>query len=311
METLVLSEKEIHRAAELLKKGQLVAFPTETVYGLGASSFIPTAIQEIFRVKGRPQDNPLIAHIAHLQDCHRLAIDLPKTFFHLVEAFFPGPLTLVVKKHPHVPAIVSGGLNTIAIRMPNHFVARALISEVGEALVAPSANLSGFPSSTTAQHVLHDFKGKIAAVIDLGPTLHGIESTVIDLVSFQKPTLLRLGALKKEEIEGVLGEPIDLYTTGPKSSPGMQYRHYAPKNPVYFFSQKDELEKHLSPEKKSLILSTEPLSWAYQPLQSKTLYAHLRLADQNGYDEVIIFCKGTQDAALLNRLEKICESNQH
>lgn len=299
METKILNEKEILEAAHLLKGGQVVAFPTETVYGLGAPIFAPNTIEKIFSIKGRALDNPLIAHIATLADCDQIAEELPSTFFQLAEHFFPGPLTLVVRKKSSVPAIVSAGLPTIAIRMPNHPIATALIKAVGQPLVAPSANISGKPSSTTAEHVLTDFNGLISAVIDGGPCLHGMESTVLDLVSFDRPTLLRHGALSKEEIESILD--IDIYTKGPKSSPGMKYRHYAPNVPVYVYYDRISFEKHLF--KNSMILS---------PPEVKSLYAHLRLADQKGYDEVVVLCENCTDATLLNRLEKItCESNCH
>ena len=311
MKTILLSQNEIKQAALLLKKGELVAFPTETVYGLGACISQPDSIKKIFKVKKRPQDNPLIAHIATLEECNALAIEIPNMFFQLAEAFFPGPLTLVIQKHPSISSIVSGGLNTIAIRMPAHSIARALIAEVGEALVAPSANLSGTPSSTRAEHVMEDFQGKIAAVIDGGDTVHGMESTVIDLVTFGKPTLLRHGALSKEEVESVLSQKLDLYTSGPKSSPGMKYRHYAPKLPVYLFSKREDLQKFLLSKPNSLILSTESLPILYHPLEAKTLYATLRFADQKGYDQIVILCKDCEDATLLNRLEKIVENHLH
>lgn len=310
MNTKILTEKEIEQAAQMLKSGEVVAFPTETVYGLGAPIFEPKTIEKIFSIKGRALDNPLIAHIADLADCEKIAEDLPETFFQLAGRFFPGPLTLVVKKKSAVPSIVSAGLETIAIRMPHHPIALSLIRAVGEPLVAPSANLSGRPSSTMAEHVLADFRGKIASVLDGGPCQHGMESTVIDLVSFEKPTLLRHGALSKEAIEAALQIEIEIYTKGPKSSPGMKYRHYAPKVPVHLFFDLASFKSH--PFKNPLILSTKGLTLPHLPLQSKTLYAHLRLADQKGYDEVVVLCENCSDATLLNRLEKITsESHCH
>ena len=234
-----------------MKAEQLVAFPTETVYGLGGRLFSEKAIQSIFRVKGRPSDNPLIAHVASPQNWEQLAERVPKTYHLLAEAFFPGPLTLIVAKKPKVPKSATGGLETVAIRCPDHDLARKLIKLVGEPLVAPSANLSGRPSSTTAQHVLSDFEGKIPAILDGGPCRHGLESTVIDLVSFEQPTLLRPGALKKEAIEEVLGHSIALYTKGPKSSPGMKYRHYAPSIPVYIFSDAGQFQSSLAKGRKT------------------------------------------------------------
>ncbi len=312
METLILNKNTISKAAQLLRKGELVAFPTETVYGLGAPIFSPETIQKIYKVKKRPQDNPLIAHMGSIVDHEKLTIDVPSLFFQLAEAFFPGPLTLVVKKNPQVPAIVSAGLSTIAVRMPSHPIASALISELGEPIVAPSANLSGRPSSTTAQHVLSDFEGKIAAVVDGGSCLHGMESTVIDLVSFDRPTLLRPGALKKEAIERVLGLDVGTYTRGPRTSPGMRYRHYSPNIPVHVFFEKQPFESHLSQKQKSFVLSTEEHAFPHLFLESTTLYSNLRLAEENSYDEVVIYCPDGANEALQNRLEKIThESNHH
>lgn len=291
----------IFEAADLLRKGELIAFPTETVYGLGAPIFSPDSIRAIFSVKGRPQDNPLIAHVAHIDQCKELARELPPLFYPLAMAFFPGPLTLVLRKNSKVSDLVTAGLETIAVRMPNHPIATELILTVGEPLVAPSANLSGRPSSTTAEHVLRDFEGKIGGVIDGGPCLHGLESTVLDLVSFERPTILRPGVLKKEAIEAVLGMEIDVYKSGPRSSPGMKYRHYAPNIPVQFFSDKNAFEKHLSKGKNPFVLTS---------VESKTFYSSLRYAEENGYDEVVIFCVEPIDAALQNRLEKITDESR-
>jgi L-threonylcarbamoyladenylate synthase len=203
METQLLGPKDIAKAALLLKEGYLVAFPTETVYGLGAPIFNEKLVAQIFASKGRPADNPLIAHISDLSQILEIACEIPPFFDQLTKEFFPGPLTLILKRHPRVPAIVSGGLDTIAVRMPDHALAQALITAVGQPLVAPSANLSGRPSSTEASHVLHDFSGSIAAVIDGGPTKHGMESTVLSLLK-EKPVLLRPGALSLADIEAVL-----------------------------------------------------------------------------------------------------------
>lgn len=309
MDTQIFKEKEIVQAAQLLKEGELVAFPTETVYGLGAPIFMRESIQKIFLVKGRPQDNPLIAHVCRLSECEKIAQDLPPLFFQLAEAFFPGPLTLVVKKRPEVPSIVSAGLETIAIRMPRHPIAHKLIEATGEPLVAPSANLSGTPSSTRAEHVYHDFQGKIAGIIDGGACEHGIESTVLDLVSFGQPTLLRQGQVTEETLEDFLKIKIGRYTSGPKSSPGMKYRHYAPKVPVKVYADYAAMQHHLAQGGKSLVLSNKDLDFPYFPLHSHTFYDRLRQADQKGYEEVVIFHENCQDLALLNRLEKINESH--
>ncbi len=307
MQTEIFSKNTIDQAAQYLRDGELIAFPTETVYGLGASLFQQKAIAQIFHVKNRPQDNPLIVHIASLSEVEDIAIEIPETFYVLAEAFFPGPLTLVLQKHPQVPSLVSRGLDTIAVRMPSNPIARALIAAVKEPLVAPSANLSGRPSSTTHHHVLQDFSGKIKGVIDGGPCQHGIESTVVDLVSFEKPTILRYGAIDRQEIEAIF--PLAEYTQGPKSSPGMKYRHYAPNIPVCWAKDKDDFALVLDREKRQFILSDEPLAVPYQPLQTSRLYGDLRFAEESGYDEVVICAGEGISRALAHRLEKIAHAS--
>lgn len=298
METEILSERAVARAADLLRAGQLVAFPTETVYGLGALISTEQAIRSIFAVKGRPSDNPLIAHIAHIDQWEMLACAAPASFFRLAEALFPGPLTLIVKRSPAVSPLVSAGLDTIAIRCPAHPLAQELIHKAGEPLVAPSANRSGFPSSTTAQHVLSDFRGSIPAVIDGGPCSLGLESTVVDLVSFATPTLLRPGALKREAIEEVLNAPLATYTKGAKSSPGMRYRHYSPATPVCLFADPKEFKRYVSKQANVFAIPGDQLD-------AKTLYALLRFADAERCDAIAIDYSGCEDPALINRLEKM------
>ncbi len=300
---LVLSGDQIELAADLLKKGELVAFPTETVYGLGAPIFNEKAIAKIFQAKGRPANNPLIAHIADLSQVDQIARDIPPDFYRLAAEFFPGPLTIVLKKHPDVPAMVSGGLGTIALRMPSHPLARRLILAVGEPLVAPSANLSGTPSSTTARHVIADFQGKIAAVIDGGETEFGIESTVIYLAS-DTPCLLRPGALSPEAIEKVLGKPLQKASSENRlTSPGMQYRHYSPQAKIRLFTNREEMENYRLSEGRRLCLSTQEEPGFYH-LKASNLYALLRLADEENYPEIVIFCDETRDLAFLDRLQR-------
>ncbi len=202
------STLDLKGSAELIKSGELVAFPTETVYGLGASVFNPKAIEQIFQVKGRPQDNPLIVHISSLQQLELIVEELPKEFEVLAESFFPGPLTLILPKKESVPSIVSANLPTIGVRMPAHPIAQLLIEGVGVPLVAPSANLSGKPSSTTAQHVRDDFGDRIKSILDGGPCEYGIESTVLTL--HPKPTILRPGQITQAQLEEVLKVPVTL-----------------------------------------------------------------------------------------------------
>jgi len=298
--TLRLSPAEIDRAAKLIRKGELVAFPTETVYGLGASIFQPEAIQKIFRVKGRPQDNPLIAHIAHLNQIPLLAKEIPKDVERLVSLFFPGPLTLVLEKRKEVPPIVSGGGSTIALRMPKHPVALALIAEVGDPLVAPSANLSGRPSSTEFSHVWEDFEGKISAIIDGGPCTIGLESTVLSLVD-KEPQLLRPGAITREQLEEALGKKIEV--PDPDSfekppSPGMKYKHYAPRAKVLLFSDREAIEVYVQRYPFAFRQVVEPTA--------DNLYASLRKADLMGCLEVLVLCdeRVQANAALFNRLTR-------
>lgn len=296
METEILHESGLSTGVDLLKAGEPIAIPTETVYGLAAPIFSSRAIEKVFEVKGRPSDNPLIAHIAEVGQAEEIAVDLPELFWELAERFFPGPLTLVVKKGARVPSIACAGLDTIAIRMPSHPLARRVIEAVGQPLVAPSANLSGRPSATTATHVLQDFDGTIAAVIDGGACEVGIESTVVDLVSFERPTILRPGSISR----GELGEAFSLYTSGPKGSPGMRYRHYAPSIPVRRVTSCDEVGS----QGRAFIIDQKSLT-------EQKLYFLLRKAEEEGYDEVVLYTPNPLSEGLENRLEKICESHCH
>jgi L-threonylcarbamoyladenylate synthase len=219
----------IQEAATLICAGELVAFPTETVYGLGGDGLNPESLRRIYTVKGRPSDNPLILHIASPQQLRLVAAELPDIASALIHSFWPGALTLVLPKTSEVPDLATGGLATVAVRMPDHPVALALIRQVGTPLAGPSANRSGQPSPTTAQHVLDDLDGSIALVLDAGPTLIGVESTVLD-VTCSPPVVLRPGGISQEAIEaaiGPLGERPE--AAAYRRSPGMRYRHYSPR----------------------------------------------------------------------------------
>ena len=238
MPTLRLSAQspaDIARAANLLRSGALVAMPTETVYGLAANALDPVAVAGIFAAKGRPADNPLIVHVAEPEDILPLASGIPPMAWALAEAFWPGPLTIVLPKSAFIPAIVSAGLDTVALRVPAHPAARALLRAAGIPLAAPSANLSGSPSPTTAAHVLADLDGRVAAVLDGGPCGVGVESAVLSLTA-SPPCLLRPGGITPEQLRAVLGElaisPAVLHAlkeNEPAPSPGMKYKHYAPR----------------------------------------------------------------------------------
>ena len=207
MQTLLLDAKQegsIREAARILREGGLVGMPTETVYGLAANALDSSAVSKIFQAKGRPPDNPLIVHISEFSQIKRLVKKVPESAVRLAKAYWPGPMTMVLEKSALIPDEVSAGLPTVAIRFPSHPVARALISEAGLPVAAPSANLSGRPSTTTAAHVMHDMNGKIEAVLDGGPCGVGVESTIVTLAS-DPPRLLRPGGITLEQLRAVLG----------------------------------------------------------------------------------------------------------
>ena len=224
----------IREAAQLIRTGELAAFPTETVYGLGADALLKEGAEKIYRAKGRPSDNPLIVHIARLKDLEKIVTEVPKEAEKLAEKFWPGPLTMIFRKSAAVPKTTTGGMETVAVRMPDHPVALALIRESGGYIAAPSANTSGKPSPTLAEHVYLDLKGKIPLILDGGAVGIGIESTIIDL-SEEIPTILRPGYITKQMIADVIGDVrddpgliSDDAAVRPKA-PGMKYKHYAPK----------------------------------------------------------------------------------
>lgn len=231
------SEEAIAPAAAALKAGELVAFPTETVYGLGANALDGAAVAQIFAAKGRPADNPLIVHVADRSAVSQVVKDLPPKAVALMDAFWPGPLTLVLPRQAVIPTEVSAGLETVGVRMPSHPVALALIRAAGVPVAAPSANRSGRPSPTSAEHVLEDMNGRIPWVIDGGETGVGLESTVLDM-TVDPPVMLRPGGVTVEQLQPVIGEVrIDPGVNGVAKSdrprsPGMKYTHYAPKAPV-------------------------------------------------------------------------------
>ena len=233
-------DKQLDYAAEVLRSGGLVAFPTETVYGLGANALDAGAAEKIYRAKGRPSDNPLIVHIADTKALGDVTGAVPQAAVPLIREFWPGPLTLIMPKSGKIPSIITAGLDTVAIRMPSHPVARALIKKAGIPVAAPSANSSGKPSPTMAKHVELDLSGKVDIIIDGGRSNVGVESTVLD-VTVQPPQILRPGGVTREQLESLLG-PISIdpamaalsgsASPNPPRAPGMKYRHYAPKAPL-------------------------------------------------------------------------------
>lgn len=272
-------DQTIIKAAELLAVDELVALPTETVYGLAANALEPKAVSKIFAAKGRPQDNPLIVHIAdQAQLTDLVAGQIPAKAKALMDHFWPGPLTIIFPKKAEVPNITSAGLETIAIRMPAHPLILAVIEKSGLPLAAPSANTSGFPSPTKAEHVYHDLKGKIPLILDGGPCYFGVESTVVDLRS-QQLKVLRPGGISRQELADFLGEEVLLAAKlkGDKVlAPGMKYRHYAPRKKLYTFNfenkisvLKEALKK--AETKKIAIISARESKLAKQQLKNKKI----------------------------------------
>ena len=317
-------------AAEFLRQGLLVAIPTETVYGLGADGLNEAAVLEIFKAKGRPQDNPLILHISAPEELNRYCIDIPEAAWTLAERFWPGPLTMVLKAAAVVPMRTTAGLDTVAMRCPQTPVTREIIRLAGVPIAAPSANLSGKPSTTTAEHVLHDYglEGPLAAIVDGGACRVGVESTIVDLTG-DKPRLLRPGGVTPEELLDALGElEIDKAVTAQISNdtvvraPGMKYRHYAPKAQVLIVEGSREaaaqyIREHLAPSDAILCFEEElPLfdglpahaygSEAAPETLSAGLFAALRELDQSDIKRIFARCPtgGGVAYAVRNRLSK-------
>ena len=250
------SYPQIVDAAQKLKAGELIAFPTETVYGLGANALMGESVAGIYRAKGRPSDNPLIVHIGEKGQVHDLVKDIPEVAQKLMDSFWPGPLTLIFQKREGLfPDEVTAGLSTVGIRMPDHPVALDLLKEAGCPTAAPSANLSGKPSPTTAEHVREDLDGKIAGIVDGGPTGVGLESTVLD-VTGTIPQILRPGGITKEQLEEVVGkveiDPGLVKGDDAPKAPGMKYTHYAPKAPLTLVDGTPQFIQTLINEERSL-----------------------------------------------------------
>ena len=331
MKTLLLSAKEKNTpavAAEIIKAGDLVAIPTETVYGLGADGLNEAAVAKIFEAKGRPQDNPLILHICGAEQIELFCHHIPQKAYDLAEKFWPGPLTIVLPARESVPKRTTGGLSTVAVRCPDNDVTREIIRLSGVPIAAPSANISGKPSTTTAQHVLHDHDGKIAAVVDGGPCRVGVESTIVDLTE-ERPRLLRPGGITPEQLMEVLGElVVDKAVTAQidkdevVKAPGMKYRHYAPSEPVVIVSGSREkaaeyIRTHFEAGDRVLCFEEElPLYQGCNPLSygqeadvntlSAGLFAALRELDDPSIHQVYARCPvgGGVAYAVQNRLKK-------
>ena len=331
MNTLLLSAQDGATpgiAAEIIKKGGLVAIPTETVYGLGANGLDENAVISIFVAKGRPQDNPLILHIADAKQMEELCHHVPDAAYKLAEKFWPGPLTMVLPARDCVPKRTTGGLDTVAVRCPDNEVTREIIRLSGVPVAAPSANISGKPSTTTAQHVLHDHNGRIDAVVDGGSCRVGVESTIVDLTG-DRPRLLRPGGVTPEELMETLGDlVIDKAVTAQidkdavVKAPGMKYKHYAPDCDVVIVSGNREkaaayIRAHFEPGDRVLCFEEElPLYEGCAPLAygredavetlSAGLFSALRELDEAGIARVYARCPvgGGVAYAVQNRLKK-------
>lgn len=323
----------IKEGVKYLKNGGLVAFPTETVYGLGANALCENASKKIYYAKGRPSDNPLIVHVSKDYDLYKLVKDIPEKAKLLINAFWPGPLTIIFNKNNCISNTITGGLSTIAIRIPSHPIAYQLIEQSGLPIVAPSANLSGRPSPTQAQHVIDDLNGKIDMIIDGGNVKIGLESTVIDITSAE-PIILRPGFITKEMIEQIIGDVnvdktlLNVNTSQIPKSPGMKYKHYAPKGELFIV--KGQLDKvtytinQLVMQKeqegyKVGIIATKQSIDSYkrgiiknignrnnQEEIAKHLFAILRELDQIGVDYIYVEAFNNKDfgQAIMNRLIK-------
>lgn len=331
MKTLLLpaSDPDTARtAADILKNGGLVAIPTETVYGLGANGLDEAAVADIFLAKGRPQDNPLILHVAEPGEIVRFCHSIPDAAWLLAERFWPGPLTMVLKARDIVPKRTTGGLSTVAVRCPDSAVTRDIIRLAGVPVAAPSANLSGKPSTTTAQHVLDDHEGRIPAVVDGGACRVGLESTIVDLTE-ERPRLLRPGGVTPEQLLEVLGDlVIDKAITSQVDkdavvkAPGMKYRHYAPQAPVVIVSGSREkaseyIHYHFEPGDKVLCFREElelyadcaPLAYGAEADVDSLgagLFAALRELDRPDIHRIYARCPvgGGLAYAVQNRLNK-------
>ena len=315
-------------AAGIIRRGGLVAIPTETVYGLGANGLDEAAVASIFAAKGRPQDNPLILHVAEPKEMEKFCHSIPESAYALADKFWPGPLTMVLPARDVVPKRTTAGLSTVAVRCPDNDATRAIIRLSGVPIAAPSANLSGKPSTTTAEHVLHDHDGKIDAIVDGGPCRVGVESTIVDLTE-ERPRLLRPGGITPEQLLEVLGDlVIDKAVTAQidkdavVKAPGMKYRHYAPAEPVVIVAGSREraavyIHRHFTPGDRVLCFTEElPLYADCSPLAygseadvntlSAGLFAALRELDDPSIHQVYARCPvgGGVAYAVQNRLKK-------
>ena len=322
-------DKQLHKVADMLKTGKTVVFPTETVYGLGANALDPEAAKKIYEAKGRPSDNPLIVHISKKEDVDFLARNISQDAKLLMEAFWPGPLTLILDKSDNVPIETTGGLMTVAIRMPSNPIARKLIDLAGVSIAAPSANISGRPSITSSKYLVEELCERVDAIIISEDSEIGLESTVIDMTA-STPVILRPGKIGKTEIEKILNKEIELdpslkdENAAPKS-PGMKYKHYSPNATVIVvtgsldemklkINQKLSLDKNISDKVKVVCLEDRVslydgygISWGKNSQEAaKNLFKILRLMDEQNIEVVYFEALNSDEIseAVMNRLIK-------
>ncbi len=325
---LTTSKQDLERAAAIIKNGGLVGIPTETVYGLGANGLDPEAVKKIFEAKGRPQDNPLILHIHDASQLHAFCREVPESALMLAEAFWPGPLTMILPVRDCVPKTTTAGLDTVGVRCPDNDATREIIRLAGVPIAAPSANTSGKPSTTTAAHVLHDMEGKIDAVVDGGPCRVGVESTIVDLTG-PAPRLLRPGGIGPEALRELLGVLIidravvgEIAADAVVRAPGMKYKHYAPAAEVLIVEGSREaaaayVRGHFQPGDAVLCFAEElPLYEGLNPTAygaeadpaslSAGLFAALRKLDDGEIQRIFARCPtgGGVSVATRNRLRK-------
>jgi len=324
-----VEERLVDVAARIIRKGGVVVFPTETVYGIGADAFNPSAVRKIFELKGRPPDNPLIVHVANNEQLVEVTREIPEIALKLASKFWPGPLTMVLPRSERVPDVVTAGLDTVAVRMPSHPIALSLIKKSGRPVAAPSANLSGRPSPTLAEHTVDDFYGRVDCIIDGGPTDIGVESTVIDLTG-EIPVLLRPGGLPLEELEKVVGRVgVHPAVRGGRvdraKAPGMKYRHYSPRAMMVVVEGRDREDKIRELVEKyrrrglrvgvmaSKHYDADEVFLMGESMEeiARNVFKGLRYLDKRGVD--VIIAEGVEERglglAVMNRLRKAAGHN--
>lgn len=326
METILLSDSknDIEAAADLIKNGEVVGIPTETVYGLGADASNEEAVRKIFTAKGRPADNPLIVHLADFSEAEKYTSSIPELAYKLAEKFCPGPFTIVLPKNDRIPLVTSGGLDTVGIRIPAHPVMQKLIKLSGKPIAAPSANTSGYPSPTAANHVLSDMSGKIAAVLDGGQSEYGVESTVIAIENNDTVRILRPGCVTREDMlevcDNVIIDKAILNEVGKDEkvpSPGMKYKHYSPKADITLIDSSLEsfvayVGENNGENVYSLIFSGDAEKFPYKYLtygsdsmqQAHYVFQRLRELDEIGAEKVFVRAPSADGVglAVYNRL---------